>query len=247
MAPGRLLRTLVGLLPAVAGSLVVLGARPGGAPRRLAYLRFRLRPPAPGHRGGCAHGALPRVGTSSAPPILDHDLVEWAETMVRRTWPARRSGASRGARTAASTWPRPWPGGPTSSSSTSRRRGWTPRGGASTCRRSPPSRARRVDRHSHPRHRGGRGHVARRVVASADFGILVRDPHEEHRTLRHRRTGTGRTPGRFDVGRDEEPQIRGPGQRPGSVSARRGGRDAARGGGPRGRRPGSNLRASGGL
>ncbi len=32
-----LLRTLVGLLPLVAGSLVVLGARPGGAPRRLAY------------------------------------------------------------------------------------------------------------------------------------------------------------------------------------------------------------------
>ncbi len=32
-----LLRTLVGLLPVVAGSLVVLGAPPGGAPRRLAY------------------------------------------------------------------------------------------------------------------------------------------------------------------------------------------------------------------
>jgi len=30
-----LLRTLVGLLPVVAGSLVVLGAPPGGAPRRL--------------------------------------------------------------------------------------------------------------------------------------------------------------------------------------------------------------------
>jgi ABC-type Mn2+/Zn2+ transport system ATPase subunit len=33
-----LLRTLVGLLPVVGGALEVLGARPGGAPRRLAYL-----------------------------------------------------------------------------------------------------------------------------------------------------------------------------------------------------------------
>jgi ABC-type Mn2+/Zn2+ transport system ATPase subunit len=33
-----LLRTLVGLLPVVAGSLEVLGTRPGGAPRRLAYV-----------------------------------------------------------------------------------------------------------------------------------------------------------------------------------------------------------------
>jgi ABC-type Mn2+/Zn2+ transport system ATPase subunit len=32
-----LLRTLVGLLPVVAGSLAVLGAPPGKAPRRLAY------------------------------------------------------------------------------------------------------------------------------------------------------------------------------------------------------------------
>lgn len=33
-----LLRTIVGLLPAVSGTLDVLGTRPGGAPRRLAYV-----------------------------------------------------------------------------------------------------------------------------------------------------------------------------------------------------------------
>ncbi len=80
-----LLRTLVGLLPAVAGSLVVLGARPGGAPHRLAYLsQF--------HASGFIlplravevvrmarypeHGLLGRLRAE------DHDLVEWAMTTM---------------------------------------------------------------------------------------------------------------------------------------------------------------------
>ncbi len=80
-----LLRTLVGLLPIVAGSLVVLGARPGGAPRRLAYL-------AQFHASGFIlplraievvrmaryqeHGLLGRLRSE------DRDLVQWAmETM----------------------------------------------------------------------------------------------------------------------------------------------------------------------
>ena len=80
-----LLRTLVGLLPVVAGSLVVLGARPGGAPRRLAYL-------AQFHASGFIlplraievvrmaryqeHGLLGRLRSE------DRDLVQWAmETM----------------------------------------------------------------------------------------------------------------------------------------------------------------------
>ena len=80
-----LLRTLVGLLPVVAGSLVVLGAPPGGAPRRLAYLgQF--------HASGFIlplravevvrmarypeHGLLGRLRPE------DHDLVDWAMTTM---------------------------------------------------------------------------------------------------------------------------------------------------------------------
>ncbi len=80
-----LLRTLVGLLPAVAGSLVVLGARAGGAPRRLAYgAQF--------HASGFVlplraievvrMARYPERGLLGRLRSEDHDLVEWAmETM----------------------------------------------------------------------------------------------------------------------------------------------------------------------
>ena len=80
-----LLRTLVGLLPSVAGSLVVLGARPGGAPRRLAYgAQF--------HASGFVlplraievvrMARYPERGLLGRLRSEDHDLVEWAmETM----------------------------------------------------------------------------------------------------------------------------------------------------------------------
>jgi ABC-type Mn2+/Zn2+ transport system ATPase subunit len=80
-----LLRTLVGLLPVVAGSLVVLGARPGGAPRRLAYgAQF--------HASGFVlplraievvrMARYPERGLLGRLRSEDHDLVEWAmETM----------------------------------------------------------------------------------------------------------------------------------------------------------------------
>jgi ABC-type Mn2+/Zn2+ transport system ATPase subunit len=76
-----LLRTLVGLLPAVAGSLVVLGAKPGGAPRRLAYLgQF--------HASGfilplravevVRMARYPERGLLGRLRSEDHDLVAWA-------------------------------------------------------------------------------------------------------------------------------------------------------------------------
>ncbi len=80
-----LLRTLVGLLPSVAGSLVVLGARPGGAPRRLAYgAQF--------HASGFVlplraievvrMARYPERGLLGRLRSEDHDLVDWAmETM----------------------------------------------------------------------------------------------------------------------------------------------------------------------
>ena len=80
-----LLRTLVGLLPVVAGSLVVLGARPGGAPRRLAYgAQF--------HASGfilplramevVAMARYPERGLLGRLRGEDRDLVAWAmETM----------------------------------------------------------------------------------------------------------------------------------------------------------------------
>ena len=80
-----LLRTLVGLLPFVAGSLVVLGARPGGAPRHLAYL-------AQFHASGFVlplraievvrMARYPERGLLGRLRGEDHDLVGWAmETM----------------------------------------------------------------------------------------------------------------------------------------------------------------------
>lgn len=80
-----LLRTLVGLLPAVAGSIVVLGARPGGAPHRLAYL-------AQFHASGFVlplraievvrMARYPERGLLGRLRPEDHDLVGWAmETM----------------------------------------------------------------------------------------------------------------------------------------------------------------------
>lgn len=76
-----LLRTLVGLLPPVAGSLVVLGARPGGAPHRLAYLgQF--------HASGfilplravevVRMARYPERGLLGRMRSEDHDLVAWA-------------------------------------------------------------------------------------------------------------------------------------------------------------------------
>ncbi len=80
-----LLRTLVGLLAPVAGSIVVLGAHPGGAPRRLAYL-------AQFHASGfilplraievVRMARYPERGLLGRLRPEDHALVEWAmETM----------------------------------------------------------------------------------------------------------------------------------------------------------------------
>ena len=99
------------------------------------------------------------------------------------------------------------------------------------------ARARRDARHGDPRHRrGGRvrpgaapraaGRRARaraREVLTADrlletFGILVRDPHEEHaRTLRRRRAGARPAPGRRHgpAGARGRPRARGDLPRPG--------------------------------
>lgn len=80
-----LLRTLVGLLPPVAGTLVVLDERPGGSPRRLAYL-------AQFHASGfilplraievVRMGRYPDLGLFGRMRPEDHELVAWAlETM----------------------------------------------------------------------------------------------------------------------------------------------------------------------
>lgn len=80
-----LLRTIVGLLAPVAGSIVVLGAHPGGAPRRLAYL-------AQFHASGfilplraievVRMARFPERGLLGRLLPEDHVLVEWAmETM----------------------------------------------------------------------------------------------------------------------------------------------------------------------
>jgi ABC-type Mn2+/Zn2+ transport system ATPase subunit len=76
-----LLRTLVGLLPPVAGSLVVLGTRPGGSPHRLAYL-------AQFHASGFVlplravevvrMARYPERGLLGRLRSEDHDLVQWA-------------------------------------------------------------------------------------------------------------------------------------------------------------------------
>lgn len=79
------LRSLVGLLPVVAGSLVVLGARPGSTPRRLAYL-------AQFHASGfilplraievVRMARYPERGLLGRMRAEDDDLVHWAmETM----------------------------------------------------------------------------------------------------------------------------------------------------------------------
>ena len=80
-----LLRTMVGLVPTVAGELRVLGERPGGAPRRIAYL-------AQFHASGfilplraievVRMGRYPNLGLFGRMRKEDHDLVAWAlETM----------------------------------------------------------------------------------------------------------------------------------------------------------------------
>lgn len=76
-----LLRTLVGLLPAVAGTVAVLGVRPGGAPRRIAYL-------AQFHASGfilplqavevVRMARYPERGLLGRLRSEDHDLVQWA-------------------------------------------------------------------------------------------------------------------------------------------------------------------------
>jgi ABC-type Mn2+/Zn2+ transport system ATPase subunit len=76
-----LLRTLVGLLPALGGRLTVLGARPGGTPARLAYLsQF--------HASGFVlplraidivrMARFPNRGLVGRLTGEDHDLVAWA-------------------------------------------------------------------------------------------------------------------------------------------------------------------------
>jgi ABC-type Mn2+/Zn2+ transport system ATPase subunit len=76
-----LLRTLVGLLPATGGELSVLGTRPGGAPARLAYQsQF--------HASGFVlplraidvvrMGRYPALGLIGRMRPEDHDLVAWA-------------------------------------------------------------------------------------------------------------------------------------------------------------------------
>lgn len=75
------LRSLVGLLPVVAGSLVVMGARPGATPRRLAYL-------AQFHASGfilplraievVRMARYPERGLLGRMRAEDHDLVHWA-------------------------------------------------------------------------------------------------------------------------------------------------------------------------
>jgi ABC-type Mn2+/Zn2+ transport system ATPase subunit len=76
-----LLRTLVGLLPPVAGTVAVLGVRPGGAPRRIAYL-------AQFHASGfilplqavevVRMARYPERGLLGRLRSEDHDLVQWA-------------------------------------------------------------------------------------------------------------------------------------------------------------------------
>ncbi len=76
-----LLRTLVGLLPVVGGELTILGERPGGTPRRLAYQsQF--------HASGFVlplraidvvrMGRYPGLGLLGRMRPEDHDLVSWA-------------------------------------------------------------------------------------------------------------------------------------------------------------------------
>ena len=76
-----LLRTIVGLLAPVGGGLTVLGAPPGGAPRRLAYLsQF--------HASGFVlplraidivrMARFPNLGLFGRMTAADHDLVAWA-------------------------------------------------------------------------------------------------------------------------------------------------------------------------
>lgn len=80
-----LLRTIVGLLPPVGGSLVVLGTHPGGAPRRLAYVgQF--------HASGFVlplravdlvrMGRYPDLGLFGRMRSEDHDLVAAAMTTM---------------------------------------------------------------------------------------------------------------------------------------------------------------------
>lgn len=76
-----LLRTLVGLLPAVDGTLEVLGGRPGRTPRGLAYL-------AQFHASGFVlplravevvrMGRFPELGLFGRMGTEDHDIVAWA-------------------------------------------------------------------------------------------------------------------------------------------------------------------------
>jgi ABC-type Mn2+/Zn2+ transport system ATPase subunit len=76
-----LLRTLVGLVPAQAGSLAVLGRRAGGAPRQVAYL-------AQFHASGYVlplrtidvvrMARFPSLGLVRRMTAADHDLVRWA-------------------------------------------------------------------------------------------------------------------------------------------------------------------------
>ena len=113
-----LVKTIAGLLAPVAGSVRVLGGRPGAAPARVAYLGqaqptgFVLPLRAV---DVVAMGRFPArglVGRMTAEDRRAGATTAW-RGWASPTWPTRRSGACRAASASACTWPAASPGGPT--------------------------------------------------------------------------------------------------------------------------------------